>query len=136
MTRHVNTIWLIVVLILNGCVEPYNAPVVEVQPRIVVDALLTDQPGTQVVRLFYTSDVDVDLDKPEFISGATVSITDDTGDTESMTEVSKGIYQSSDDFAGIIGRQYMLSIMTETGEQLESDYIQMKSCRRDHCSVL
>jgi hypothetical protein len=127
MRRQVITIWLLVVLITDGCVEPYHAPVVEAQPRLVVDALLTDQPGAQVVRLFFLSDLDSDLDKQEYIAGATINITDDAGIVEGFTEVSKGVYQSRDDFAGTVGRQYKLSIQTETGEQLESDFIEMKS---------
>lgn len=126
MKRHVITIWLLVVLLFDGCVDPFDAPVVEVPPRIVVDAMLTDQPGPHVVRLYLSSRLTADLDTPDLIPGATVSITDDTGDVESFTEVSRGEYHSRDNFAGVIGRRYKLSIRMEDGEQLESDFIEMK----------
>lgn len=126
MIRRLATIWIVLVLLADGCVEPYNAPVVEQQPRIVVDALLTDQPGPHQVKLFLSSGLDEDLDKPEFISGASVRITDNTGHMEWLTETAKGIYQTRDDYTGAIGMQYKLSVDIESGDRLESEFIEMK----------
>ncbi|MEJ1239508.1 DUF4249 domain-containing protein [Chryseolinea sp. T2] len=126
MRRHVITIWLLAILLFDGCVEPFNAPVVEQQPGIVVDALLTDQPGPQSVRLFYSSGLNADLDNPELIAGATISITDENGRIEEFDEVSRGVYQSDESFAGTIGQSYKLTVLTERGEHFESDFIQMK----------
>lgn len=120
------TIWLLILLATDACVEPYSAPVIEVMPRIVVDALLTDLPGPQQVRLFYSSALDAEIDEPQPITDATLSITDEVNQVEHLAEVSDGTYQTRSDFAGIVGKAYKLSIQLETGEKLESDFIEME----------
>lgn len=120
------TIWLLLVVVWDACVEPYNVPVTDTEPRIVVDGLLTDQPGPHQVNLFLSSALDDNLNDPARISGATVIITDDGGYAERLAEVSEGVYQTSDDYTGVVGRAYRLTVATTSGEQLESEFIQMK----------
>jgi hypothetical protein len=127
MKRSIILIALFIFVLTDGCVEPYNAPVVQMTPRIVVDALLTDKPRSQEVRLYLSSGLDDNLEKPQFISGATVSIYDDQGQYESLMESADGVYRTRDDYAGSVGRRYKLRVTTETGEQLESGFEEMKA---------
>jgi len=113
-------VWLV------ACVERYDAPTVQAEPRIIVDALLSDQPGPHEVRLFLSSTLDADLTEPSWITGAAVSITDGTGGVERLTEVSDGVYQTSSTYLGVVGQRYKLTVVGKEGEKLESGFIEMK----------
>lgn len=126
MRKQIITIWLCAIIWLDACVEPYDAPVVDVEPRFVVDAQLTDEPGPHEVRLFVTSALDENLELPMLVSGATVFISDESGGTEWLSEVTEGVYRTSENYAGAVGRRYKLSVNLESGEQLESDFVEMK----------
>lgn len=126
MSRQLLTIWLCILLCLDACVERYEAPVVEAEPAFVMDAELTDQPGAHVVKLFLTSVLNQNLESPVLVSGATVSISDDAGATEWLSEVSEGVYHTRENYSGRVGHRYKLVASLESGEQLESDFVEMK----------
>jgi hypothetical protein len=126
MRHRYTTVGLLLFVSLYACVERYDAPTVETEPRIVVDALLSNQPGPHEVRLFLSSDLDADLKEPLWITGAAVSIMDGTGHVEQLKEVSDGIYQTSATYVGVVGERYKLAVADKGGEKLESDFIEMK----------
>jgi hypothetical protein len=106
--------------ISSSCVEPISVSNI-FQPMIVVEGLITDQPGPYLVKISRAlpiSPVD-QLDKPRFESGATVVIQDDQGNSETLTEKSSGNYYTSS-LQGTIGRTYTLSITTSDGHTYQS----------------
>lgn len=121
--KHFRIVLLLLFLISDGCVDELDVPVLINEPRLVVDGSISDQPGPHVVKLFLSSSLDQDLDKPVYVSGATVQIRDDLGNTEPLTEKETGIYQTADEVKGMVGRKYQVLIRTAEDKQYESDLI-------------
>ena len=107
--------------LVNGCLEQLDIPVITNEPVMVVDGLLTDQPGPYTVKLFWSSPLNKDLDHPNPVAGATVSIWDDQGVSETLHERIPGTYETTEGgIQGAPGRQYQLRITTTDGRQYES----------------
>ncbi len=107
-------------LTLIKCIDPFYPKLEKFQSLLVVDALLTDEDMPASVRLTRTTETREE--KLPMVTGASVSITDDLGNTTSLIEVSEGIYKS-DILAlkGTAGREYTLKIHTEDGKEYESN---------------
>ncbi len=93
----------------TACVTPYQPDVKSIPPALVVDGLLTDQPGPHTVLLTYTADYtnsSVNL----LVGKAVVWITDEANTRQNLTETSAGSYQTAANFRGQIGRSYTLHI--------------------------
>lgn len=111
--------WLIflVVIAVDACIDRYEIPEKIVIPRLVVDGMITNQPGPYTVELFTAYDINTFINKPNPVLKATVQIADDAGNTETLTEVSPGKYMTAaTGIQGVVGRSYTLSIQTEAGE--------------------
>ena len=102
-----------------SCVDPYWPNLEGEGEKLVVDALVTDDPDNQYVRLsFSTPANEQDF---ESVSGATVVVTDDLGDAVFFYENESGNYYP-ENFAGVDGRRYSLSITLPDGRQYESGF--------------
>jgi hypothetical protein len=98
-------------LLSDACIERYDLPAIPSAPKLVVDGLITDQPGQTYVRLFRSLDVNTNANKTEPVTGARIAIFDDAGKQELLTEESKGVYKAkNDDFQGQVGRKYHVII--------------------------
>lgn len=115
----------ILILLLDSCIEKLEVPVIYNTPGLVVDGLLTDDPGPHTIKLLITSPVNEDLDEIQYEGGASVRIVNDSGNVESLTETDKGIYTTRSDFKGEVGRKYQLSIITKDDRTYQSDLIEM-----------
>lgn len=113
------------VLLLDACVERIDVPVVSPTPALVVDGLITDDPGPHVVSLYLSSKPNINLPAVVRVKGATLTISDDLGNVEPLLENADGNYQTSPGFQGVVGRTYRLSITTSDGKKYESDPQQM-----------
>jgi len=115
---------LLFILFISGnlitCIDPYSPDLDNFESLLSVDALLTDLNSSNYV--FLSSTMKTADEEPEMVSGAMVLITDDTGRSTALTEVSKGIYKTDSlDFRGEAGRSYTLYIKTEDGREYESE---------------
>jgi Domain of unknown function (DUF4249) len=108
-----------VVLGLGACIQPLNVHLKPSQLPLTVDGLITDQPGPYTVKLSRALTVDDQLDQTDWVSGATIVISDDQGTQETLHETSPGNYTTST-IQGIIGRTYMIHITTAEGAVYES----------------
>ncbi|WP_128544023.1 DUF4249 domain-containing protein [Larkinella soli] len=112
---------LIFIFLFLSCVTPYNSEVQSIGRALVVEGMITDQPGPYLVRLTYTADytyTGLNLR----VTGATVTISDNTGLSEVLKETEEGTYISSGNgLRGIAGRTYTLTIRTREGKQYRSD---------------
>lgn len=104
----------------ESCVERIEVPIVENKPALVVDGGITDTPGIHTVKLFLSSEMKEDNDVPAKITGASVKIFENGSMVHDLVEKSDGVYQTMDNFAGVIGSTYWLSITTEEGKIYES----------------
>lgn len=110
------------VVLVVACVTEYQPNTVSIAPSLVIEGQITNQPGPYYVKLTRTADYSYkSLNLLE--TGATVTITDNLGNQETLTEqASGGTYQSSaTGIQGVVGRSYKLTIQTKAGDRFESD---------------
>ena len=117
---HKITFVLIVACTLFTCIDPYTPELKSFESLLVVDALVTDEDKSNYVIL--TRTIETTDDDPARVTGATVIITDDLGNSTLLVEKSPGEYRTDSlAFRGAAGRTYTLSIETESGEKYLSD---------------
>ncbi|HEX7413182.1 MAG TPA: DUF4249 family protein, partial [Bacteroidia bacterium] len=98
------------VLFLTSCTKVINIDLNSANPNIVVDAEITDQPGPYTVNLTQTVNFSDNNVFPA-INGATVVISDNAGNSNTLTETvpGSGNYVTST-LQGTVGRAYSISI--------------------------
>jgi hypothetical protein len=104
--------------LLSACVSPYDVTT-SFHPSIVVQGMITDQPGPYLVTISQTLAINDQLDEAPMVTGATVVIKDDEGNSETLTEKSSGNYYTST-FQGVVGRSYFITITTSDGSSYQS----------------
>jgi len=111
---------LFVCTLLSGCVDPFYPDIEDNQESLVVEALITDQPGWQVIYLSRSSPVNDKGTHPE--RDAYVSVSDDLGRSTEFIEQHPGAYYSLMTAGKLAtGITYRLNIVTSNGEAYESE---------------
>lgn len=120
MIKKINIVLILAVLILSSCKDEFWPDLGDYENIIVVDGEITNEPGPYEVRL----SVSTSVQNPEFTpyTGARVQIIDSEGVSETLTEVSPGHYQTSENgMQGVVGNAYKILIETK-GKTLESEF--------------
>jgi hypothetical protein len=122
------SILLILLSGILGCVDPISLKVQQGAGALVVDGMITDEPGAFIVKLsrsiaFDNSQVLRVYPVPE--TGATLRISDDKGSWETGVEIDPGQYLFSF-LKGTVGNSYVLDITTSDGKQYRSGEEQMQ----------
>ena len=116
-------------LLLNGCIVQFIPETSENQELLVVEGLLTDQPGPNTIKLSTSLPLGgISAAKP--LQGCNVTISDDLGIFFSLYETEAGTYVT-EDLNGIVGRSYTLHIKTNElyhNLSYESFPMEMKPC--------
>ncbi len=89
-------------------------------PKVVIEAVITDQPGPYTVTVTKTVNFSSSNTFPA-VSGATVVLWDNAGNTEQLTETSPGNYTTAT-LQGVPGRTYYLSV-TADGKTYTSECV-------------
>jgi len=113
------------ILLLGGCREPFEPGSKGHESALVVDGLITDQPGPYKILLAQTAR----LDSPRFIpyTNCRVILEESTGQQEVLEETVPGVYQTSQGrIEGTPGNAYRIRIETPEGNNYRSDFIEMK----------
>jgi Domain of unknown function (DUF4249) len=113
---------MLFLLCFDSCIERAEFPSGKGKPiDIVVDGVITDEPGPYTIKLSRPSPVGAILGGAP-ISNAKISLFSDTGESEMVRETSfLGTYQTSvGGIRGVIGRQYWISIQMPGGQVFES----------------
>ena len=120
------SVLFIILIICGTCSEPYTPEISKYEDILVIDGIITNEPGPYEVRISRSFKYSDSEGQPEH--HATVLIKDDQGNIASMEETSPGIYSTIDpDFRGIIGRQYQLYVNTYVDQQVyESEFVELK----------
>ena len=110
LTRQI--LLLSILLFFNSCITQFIPHTTEDKQLLVVEGLITDQPGVNTIKLSRSSPLGTrNVAMP--VKGCTVSISDDLGNTFSLTETVPGTYVTNPAiFQGAIGRKYILHINT------------------------
>ena len=94
--------------IFSSCEKVINIDLNNADPRLVVEANITNQPGPYTINLRHSVNYyESNIFPP--VTNATVTLSDNAGSSEILHEASDGIYQSST-ISGTPGRTYNLSI--------------------------
>jgi hypothetical protein len=111
---------LFICTLLAGCVDPYDPEFDDTQESLVVEALITDQPGWQVIYLSRSSPVNERGTHAE--TDAYVSVSDDQGRSTEFAEQDPGAYyawMTAEELG--TGITYRLHVVTSDGEVYESE---------------
>ena len=111
---------------LVGCQEPVDLGISTLNSFLVVDGLITDEPGPYTVSLSVSSP----LNSLEFlpVGGAQVSMEEEGGIIEELVELGEGIYETSvGGIQGRAGRRYRIRIQLPEGQAYESEWASLKA---------
>lgn len=113
---------LVFFLFVPSCIDPIDFSKGDDSKSLVVDGLITNEPGPYVVYLARTSEYGSYYVDTEEVEGAIVIISDDMGNSEILTETyNPGIYKTDPDgIRGIPGSYYKIEIETPDGKHYES----------------
>ncbi len=117
----------LILLVTSSCIDPYHPRLTETQDLLVVNGMITDQPGEYVVEISRSAP----FDNPTFIpvEGCLVQVADDNGSAIIYSEYSPGVYKANldDSFLGI-NKAYQLYVRTPDGREYLSEYDPMLAC--------
>jgi Domain of unknown function (DUF4249) len=89
--------------------------------QLVVDGVITDEPGPYTIKLSFSSRIDGFLQRSRPFTAKRVIIFDNAGNTEELGPIDAGVYQTKQDgIRGVVGREYSLRIETLDGKVYES----------------
>jgi hypothetical protein len=127
--KHIREWSLILLFLLYGCVTEFVPEVMEEEELLVVEGLITDQPGINTIKLSKSLPVGQKSDARP-MTGCMVTLSDDLGNVYPLNETAAGTYVTdSITFKGTVGRFYTLQIATnEDNNSLtyESSPMEMK----------
>lgn len=104
-------VFIILFLLYGACVDPLQVKVSNSERRLVVDGLITSQPGPYKIRLYYSKQLGTArLAAFEPATNASVVIVDDQANLFYLFESSPGVYETLAGLTGQIGRSYHLEI--------------------------
>lgn len=105
-------------LLLGACITPFEVTNAY-HESLVIQGLITDQPGPYLVEVSKTKPIHAQLDSDVGVSGASVTISDDEGNSELLVEKNSGKYYTSS-IQGVIGRSYSLQVTLSDGQSFQS----------------
>ncbi|MBW6499278.1 MAG: DUF4249 domain-containing protein [Bacteroidales bacterium] len=110
---------ILITLIFSGCQEEYFAKLDKVEPLLVVQGMITNQPGPYLISLSLSWRFQ---EPPVFnaLSGAIVSISANDATNVNLVELSPGSYYTPAGFIGEVGKEYTLQILTPDGHKYTS----------------
>lgn len=98
------------IVLLSACTKVIDLKTKDGTQQYVVEGNITDEAGPYTVSLSKTSSFNKDY-QFEGVTGATVIVKDNAGHSETLTEVSAGVYRTSG-LSGVVGRTYSLDIVS------------------------
>ncbi|MBX2914854.1 MAG: DUF4249 domain-containing protein [Cyclobacteriaceae bacterium] len=110
----------ILTIVLTACIDPLSVKVnTQAARRLVVDGYILEGNGLNSVKLFYSKPLSVSRPMAfEMVTGATVEIKDNNGNSHYLNEYKPGYYASAA-LTAIAGRTYKVVIYVN-GQQYES----------------
>ena len=109
---------VVLLLSMNGCIEPFDVEVIDFESALVVEATITNEMKSQ--RIFLTRTFEFDAEGPSPERNANVRVLAGSGNTFAFQEVEPGIYESEQAFAAQQGASYQLLVTTGDGRSYSS----------------
>ena len=118
-------LYLLILIIVFGCKDEIVLNNKNFEPRMVVDGIITDESRPYIIKLMLTSPTNKSKEIP--YSGCTITLIDNTGNSEILTEIKPGTYSTSESgIQGIIGKSYRITISTSDGREYATEFQEMK----------
>lgn len=102
------SLWMLLVVWLTSCEKVIDINLDDAEKKYVVEAVVTDEPGSAKVLISQTKNFSDD-NQIAGVSGATVTVSDDDGNSTVLAESSAGVYQSAG-ITGESGKTYTLKV--------------------------
>ncbi|UOQ73110.1 DUF4249 domain-containing protein [Hymenobacter cellulosilyticus] len=118
-------LWLVLLLALPGCVDPFEPDVINAPQNYLVVAGSINLSGVTTIRLSRTQNV-ASAAAPVVETKATVSIQDDAGTPYPLTEPAPGTYTSAS-LALSPARKYRVRVRTAAGREYASELVTGKA---------
>jgi hypothetical protein len=118
------TLVILLLMLYNGCVEPFDIQDISTTDVLVIEGLLSTQYKRHRVSVSRTSSLNDRRFIPE--SGAEVRIESSDGDEITLTEESPGNYETAET-TGEAGKTYTLFVTTHDGRQYASHEVTLTS---------
>jgi len=116
---------LLLLILIIGCKDEILLTNQNYSSVLVVDGLISDEKGPYTVKLSFTSPVNDNSIIP--VTECLVTISDNKGHSETLTEAEPGYYTTSvSGIQGTIGNSYKLTIETSDRNKYESEFQEMK----------
>lgn len=112
--------YLVLVLGISSCVERIDFEVPESNLPLIVEGMISDQPGPYQVSISIGSNLNEDSIYYEPVTDAKISLFDDSNQVEQFTELFPGTYETSGSIRGEIGNTYFIRIELKDGRIFES----------------
>ena len=112
-------IYIILLLILNSCLEPYDYKTETFESALVIEATITNEFKRQEINLSRT--FRFEDEGPTYELGAVVSVTNSNNTTFTFTDQGNGLYLSDVVFSAEENEIYTLSITTSDGRIYSSE---------------
>lgn len=111
ITKHIT--FILITILLYSCVDRFIPDIQDGQQQfLVVDGLISNQPGPYYVNITLSSSLD---NENTTLSGVNVSIESETGENENLTEISPGRYATSS-IQGVVGNSYRLNLVYQSAQ--------------------
>ncbi|MGV3587963.1 MAG: DUF4249 domain-containing protein [Adhaeribacter sp.] len=122
MKKFYSFLLVLIISQLVGCIDPLDLKTGRGTERLVVDGLITNEPGPYTVKLSMSEPyASYAGNASSFVRRATVIISDDKGNSETLTETKPGTYTTSgNNLQGQIGNTYILTVKTREGQEYTS----------------
>ncbi len=120
-TINIKYIFLILLIITLGCKDEFLLDSKTHESLIVDDGLITNEEQLSIVKISKSLPVNYLAEIP--YENCIVTLIENTGKTEILTEIEPGKYMTSESgMKGIIGNEYSISIFTPEGKEYHSDF--------------
>ena len=113
--------WTPVFALVVACVDTVNISRSLTDSIIIVDGSITDEAGPYIVKITHAFPLHADTARNEPISGATVVLYSDKGESEVLIEEKAGEYQTTGMIRGTIGNTYHITLQMPDGSTFQSD---------------
>jgi hypothetical protein len=117
---------LIIPFVMTSCIKEVQIDLNDADPKLVVEALITDNPEPYRVKLTLTSPY-FDQSGEKYVTTAQVYITDNIGNTDTLYYTQNGIYATPGIKQGIVGNVYSLKVIYDGKEYNATETMQPKS---------
>lgn len=89
------------------CVEPVALSLPKGENPVIVEGMITDQPGPDTIKITQAYPVDGKFHPRSGIAGAMLSVSDDAGNHDQLKDIGNGYYVTNT-LQGVVGRSYTL----------------------------